>query len=230
MIDFSLHLPVVLDHVQLLAQLQGTPWTTADRKSLADWCNSMLEWIGRHPYGRQEENAANNHATYYDRITAGLALFTNHAEAAISQLDKTRKRIGMQIEPDGSMPHELRRTCSFSYMLMNVRGFVDLAWIGRRLGVDLWEPDGSDGRSIQAAVDFMYRHACAKEPWPFQQIEPIDWRMIWPVLEKAAVISGRRYTFSDIAHRMPESFVPVSFPMIEPIHPFGNERSPAASK
>ena len=142
-------------------------------------------------------------------------------------LDRTRARIGQQIEPDGRMPHELGRTCSFGYTLMNTRGFVDLAWLGRRLGAGLWAHASPDGRSIPAAVDFLYRQACADAGWPFQQIEPIDWRMIAPVLDRARALAGGGYATAALAHRLPPDFDAAHFTLIEPIHPFGQERSPA---
>lgn len=225
-IDFSLYLPAVLDHIRLCAELDDSPWTSADQHSLINWCDNFLTWLENHEFGRKEEAATNNHAIYYDRMVVCMALFLNRPERARMQLEKTRKRILQQIAPDGSMPRELRRTCSFGYTVMNTCGFVDLAWMGRRVDVDLWSYVGDDGRSIPVAVDFLYRHACSPEPWPHKQIEPIDWRMIWPVLKKAGALSGQKYNFTKVAHRMPEGFRSEAFPLVEPIHPFGKLRSP----
>ena len=225
-IDFSLYLPAVLDHIQWLTSLDESPWTAADQQSMSDWCDRFLTWLENDEFGRQEEAATNNHATYYDRMVVSLALFLNRQERARRQLEKTRQRIVQQIEPDGSMPRELRRTCSFGYTVMNTRGFVDLAWMSRRVDLDLWAYSGDDGRSIPAAVDFLYRLACSPNPWPYEQIEPVDWRMIWPVLEKSEAFSGQRFDAASLAHRMPADFDPDAFPLVEPIHPFGRLRSP----
>ena len=225
-IDFSLYLPAVLDHIQLCAELDDSPWTTTDQNSMTDWCDNFLTWLESHEFGRKEEEATNNHAIYYDRMVVCIALFLNRPERARTQLEKTRKRILQQIEPDGSMPRELRRTCSFGYTVMNTRGFVDLAWMGRRVGRDLWACADDDGRSIPAAVDFLYQHACLPKPWPYQQIEPIDWRMVWPVLAKAEALSDRQFDRAPLLQRWPGDFEPNAFPLVEPIHPFGKLRSP----
>ncbi len=225
-IDFGLYLPVLLDHVGWLARWEQTPWTAADQDAMAAWCGRLLEWLEHHPFGLAEEACGNNHAVYYDRLVAALALFLNRPDRARAQLARTRERIGQQIEPDGRMPDELRRTCSFGYTLMNARGFVDLAWLGRRLGRDLWSWSGEGGRRIPAAVEFVHRLACSPDPWPYPQCEPIDWRMLWPVLEKAGALAGRPYAFAGVAHRMPPGFVPGAFAMVEPLHPFGQPRMP----
>ncbi len=225
-IDFSLYLPAVLDHIRLCAELDESTWTASDQEAMIRWCDDFLTWLENHEFGQREEAATNNHAVYYDRTVVCLALFLNRTQRARTQLEKTRKRILQQINPDGSMPRELRRTCSFGYTVMNTRGFVELASVGRAVDVALWDYAGSDGQSIPAAVDFLYRHACSTEPWPHKQIEPIDWRMIWPVLTRAGTLSGEPYDFTEVAHRMPEGFCPDAFPLVEPIHPFGKTRSP----
>jgi hypothetical protein len=50
--------------------------------------------------------------------------------------------------------------------------------------------------------------------------------MIWPVLKKAGELSGQKYDFTKVAYRTPEGFCPDAFPLVEPIHPFGQARSP----
>ncbi|MFW5857944.1 MAG: alginate lyase family protein [Planctomycetota bacterium] len=226
-IEFALHLPVVLDHVRLLAGLEASPWTADDDRALRDWCAAFATWLAESDFGRVERAAANNHGTYYDRLAAHLALVLDRPDAARATLADTRARIGAQIEPDGSQPHELGRTCSFSYALMNARGFVELARMGRTLGVDLWGIDAGGGRSIPAAVDFLHRHAAGDAPWPYEQIEPIDWRMLWPVLATANDL-GASCTFESIAHRLAPDETPERILLCEPIHPFGRERTPGA--
>lgn len=226
-IDFALYLPTVLDHLQLLAQFFPTAWSDADHATLVAWCSHLLAWLERHPFGREEEERGNNHGVYYDRLVVCLSLFLNRPERARTQLRKSSQHVTQQIKPDGRMTAELRRTCSFGYTVMNLRGFVDLAWIGSRLDLPVWSAHSEDGQgTIRAGVDFLYRHACSEAPWPFPQIEPIAWPMVWPVFEKANTLSEGAYAFPALAHRMPADFVPELFHLVEPIHPFGEPRSP----
>jgi hypothetical protein len=124
---------------------------------MINWCDNFLRWLENHEFGRTEEAATNNHAIYYDRMVVCMALFLNRPERARLQLEKTRKRILQQIEPDGSMLRELRRTCSFGYTVMNTRGFVDVARMGLRVDTDLWSYVVDDGRSISMMRMFVDR-------------------------------------------------------------------------
>jgi hypothetical protein len=66
-IDFSIYLPTVLDHIRLLANLDESPWTAEDQRGMVAWCNSFLKWLENDQFGRKEEAAPNNHSVYYDR-------------------------------------------------------------------------------------------------------------------------------------------------------------------
>lgn len=86
LIDFSLYLPTVLDHVTLLSQLDDGAWTSTDRQVMAGWCANLLSWIEEHPFGREEEQRNNNHGVYYDRLVVCLALFLGRPRRAQAQL------------------------------------------------------------------------------------------------------------------------------------------------
>lgn len=55
---------------------------------------------------------------------------------------------GRKGQPDGSQPHELARTRSFTYATMNATLFCELALLGEKIGVDLWCYETSDALAI----------------------------------------------------------------------------------
>jgi hypothetical protein len=178
------NLPELLDGVMLLA---GSPaWTPADEAGLQAWMRAYLTWLLESTHGRDEAKNGNNHETWYDVQVAGLALYTGQADLARRTLDGARARIAAQIEPDGRQPRELARTRSWHYSEFNLAAFMDLATLGRHVGVDLWGYRTADGRSIRQAVDFLVPFAAGERAWPFDQITPFSPGTIHPLLRRGA--------------------------------------------
>jgi hypothetical protein len=178
------NLPELLDAVLLLA---GSPaWTQADEDGLQAWMRAYLTWLVDSPHGREESKNGNNHETWYDVQVAGLALYTGQVEVARRTLEGARARIASQIEPDGRQPRELERTQSWHYSGFNLAAFMDLAALGRHVGVDLRQYRTPDGRSIRQALDFLVPYAAGERTWAFDQITPFSASTLHPLLRRAA--------------------------------------------
>ena len=120
-------------------------------------------------------------------LVAGLALYTGQRDLARRTLEGSRARIGRQIEPDGRQPRELERTRAWDYSAFNLRAFFDLAVLGERVGVDLWNHRTADGRSLRKALDFMEPFAVREVKWPYPEIREFRPAEIHPLLRRAAV-------------------------------------------
>ncbi|MEX0885378.1 MAG: alginate lyase family protein [Phycisphaeraceae bacterium] len=166
-------LAVMLDTVRLLA---GSPaWTPGDHDALRAWFADFLHWMRDSEHGRDEARQHNNHGTWYDVQIAAFALFTDQPDVARAQLQAVpERRIAAHIEPDGRQPHELARTRSLSYSVMNLVGHGYLARLGEAVGIELWHWSARDGRSIRSAVDFLLPHLADAAPWAWPQITPIE--------------------------------------------------------
>ena len=136
------------------------------------WAGDYFQWLTTSKIGLGEDAASNNHGTFYDVQAVSLALFLGKTDFAREKLLVAReKRIAKQIEPDGKMPRELTRTLSFHYSLFNLSAAMQLAALGRSVGVDLWHYQTTDGRSILKAAEFMAPFADPGRAWPYQQIQ-----------------------------------------------------------
>lgn len=76
---------------------------------------------------------------------------------------------------------------------MNLQGFLDLAMLGEHVGIDLWNAETTDGRSIRKALDYLKPFAVNRRPWLHRQIVPFDPEALAPLLLRAARPYGPEY-------------------------------------
>ena len=137
-----------------------------------NWFLEYSNWLKNSKLGIEESTRKNNHATHYDVQLLSILVYLNKIEEVKNYLSTTTKaRIFSQIEPDGSQPLELARTKSFSYSVMNLHGFLELASIGQKVGVDLWNLSSKDGRSIKKGYEFMLPYLIKQKEWQYKQIK-----------------------------------------------------------
>ncbi|MCM3872100.1 MAG: alginate lyase family protein [Pyrinomonadaceae bacterium] len=176
----------VVDAVGLLAGSKAL--TAADHRGLEDWFGKFLKWMLESKNGRDEAAAKNNHGTYYDLQVASFALFLGEKEFAKDILQTARaKRIAAQIEPDGRQLLELARTKAWSYSVGNLEGLMLLARLGENVGVDLWNYQSQDGRSIRRALDYLVPVALGEQKWTYRQLGEWPPQMLFPLMRSAAV-------------------------------------------
>ena len=153
--------------------LDGSPsWTRAEEQGLTDWAGQFCDWLLTSKPGQQESRSPNNHGTVYDALVASLALRAGKTDVARRVLEAVKqKRITGTIEPDGAQPTELRRTKAWTYANKNLMNLFWLASMGETVGIDLWNYQSPDGRSLRSALDFLLPFAGAGgKPWPYKEI------------------------------------------------------------
>ncbi len=180
----------LVDAVQLLNGAKA--WPQADRVRLQNWFRQFLSWMLTSPTGQDEADEHNNHGTYYDVQTVAFALFLGDKALARQILEqKTAKRIQSQLKADGSQPHELARTLSWGYSVMNLKGFFALAQLAENVGVDLWNYKTPDGKSLKKAYQWLLPYAEGHKPWTHPQIKPMHREEFLPL---KAVAEGKYKT------------------------------------
>ena len=163
----------VITAIELLEKKNAL--TAKKGEQLRKWFSDYLYWLQTSEFGIEEKTRSNNHATHYDVQVIGLLLFLNRKAEAKKVLESVKtERISTQIEPDGSQPHELARTKGLSYSTMNLKGFTELAYYGKKNGVDLWNYIAENGASIQRAYSFLAPYAYGEKEWNYQQINKLD--------------------------------------------------------
>jgi hypothetical protein len=173
----------VIDADGLLAGSQH--WTPADHQRFVEWMKQYYQWVTTSEKAKLESIQPNNHGTWYAAQTATFALYLGDDAGAKKWVEKGKELIASQIEPDGSQPHELERTKAWDYCRYNILAYLHLAGIGERVGVDLWNYQTSDGRSLRRAIDWMIPYTNEKQ-WTYQQIEKPKLGDMFNILRRAA--------------------------------------------
>src|SRR5690606_21910271 len=108
----------LIDGVQLLSR--SSAFDKKLRAELEDWFGKFLFWLENTNKGNENSKHINNRGTYYTALKCGMYLFTNEKDKA-EDIFKSEafERINKQIESDGSMPLELKRTKPLGYVKYN---------------------------------------------------------------------------------------------------------------
>ena len=140
-------------------------------EGMFNWLTKYSNWLQNSKLGIEESTRKNNHGTHYDVQLLNILLYLNRIDEVKTHLSTiTKARIFSQIEPDGSQPKELARTKSFSYSVMNLHGFLELARLGQKVGVNLWDVESKDGRSIKKGYQYMLPYLINEKKWQYKQI------------------------------------------------------------
>ena len=175
----------VVDADGLLAGSKS--WASDDSSKLKAWFKELLDYLQTSEQGKKEAAAPNNHGTWYGVQTATYALYTGDEQLARKLIEQHgRDRIARQIQSDGSQPEELARTNGYDYSRYNILAHVELAELGQRVGVDLWNYQTDDGRSLRKAIDWLLPYSTGAKKWDYQQIKPPKMKETATVLRRAA--------------------------------------------
>jgi len=144
-------------------------------EAMVKWFTEFSSWLQNSELGKEEATRENNHAVHYDTQLLNILLYLNRVDFVKEYLSTiTKARVFQQIEPDGSQPRELARTKSYSYTVMNLSGFLELAELGKKVGINLWDMESKDGRSIKKAYQYMLPYLREEKVWKYQQIADIS--------------------------------------------------------
>ncbi|GFD68618.1 hypothetical protein KUL106_18810 [Alteromonas sp. KUL106] len=193
--------------VTAMQLLQAT--NTVDKRFTAQvnaWLNDYLTWLLTSELGNLERTRKNNHGSWYDYQVVGLMMYLNKKAQAKSYLAETRQRIEEQFQPDGSQPHELKRTKSVNYTSMNLQALLQVAFLAEKLGENLWYFEGSQGQSLPKAIKYFYPYLRGDKTWQHKQI----WKTVeqayklktYPMLHIARAHFGKSAVADDIYHKV----------------------------
>jgi hypothetical protein len=190
----TLHLVEVARAVEAL---EGSPaLSPGERREVVRWFADYVDWMTTHPYGLEEKNARNNHATCWVLQVAAFARLTGR-EALQDECRARFKTVLVpdQMAPDGSFPQELRRTKPYAYSLFNLEALAAIAQSLTTPADDLWRFELPDGRGLRRAVAYMEPFIRDKKSWPHPPDVMYDAE--WPMRQTSLLFAGLAYERAD---------------------------------
>ena len=168
--------------------IYNTPsWSVKEDNALKKWFSDYLGWLRDTPMGKDEADELNNHGTYYSVQVIDYAFFTGNIDIALSEIEVFKNRLENQLSADGSQPHELSRTKSWNYTNMNLYGYFLVARLAENNNERLWSHKISQGKSIQAALEWMMPFIKNEKIWNYEQIQKIKFEETIRILKTACI-------------------------------------------
>ncbi|NDV77708.1 alginate lyase family protein [Dysgonomonas sp. 511] len=164
----------VVDCIRILSKSKAMK--PSDYDSFKQWFSDFLDWLLTSEIGKDEYSAKNNHGLAYDVQVTAYAIFSERNDVADKFIKEfAANRLFKQIEPDGSQPLELARTIALHYSIFNIEHAMDMCDLGKVRGVNIFDKNTDDGRSISKAIDYIRVYlGKAKEEFPYKQIKEWD--------------------------------------------------------
>jgi hypothetical protein len=189
----------IIDTIHLVEVARAAeilPLSKSDREGVRKWFSAYLAWMTTHPYGIDERDAKNNHATCWVMQTAAFAHFTGDAE----RLSDCRTRfktilIPHQMAADGSFPLELQRTKPYGYSLFNLEAMAAIAQILSTPQDNLCTFQLPDGRGLRRAVAYMAPYIRDKKTWPLKP--DVMYFGDWPMRQSSLLFAALAFGNSD---------------------------------
>lgn len=153
-------------------------WTAEDDRVMNAWCQEFIKWLSTSEQGIKELHAKNNHGNAYDLQIYALLSFVGDIDGMYEALIRSLSRIKSHVDPDGSQPHELKRTTTQHYTAFNLHLWLSLSTIiensaGISLVTSKQVYNNQKQSALISAADWVLVNA-KKQYWPYKQIDKFD--------------------------------------------------------
>ena len=189
----------IIDTIHLVEVARAAeilPLSKSDREGVRKWFAEYIHWMTTHPYGIDERDAKNNHATCWVMQVAAFAHLTGDAQhMAYCRTRFKTVLIPDQMASDGSFPLELQRTKPYGYSLFNLEAMSAIAQILSTDRDNLWTFQLPDGRGLRRAVAYMTPYIRDKKSWPLKS--DVMYFDQWPMRQSSLLFAARAFGESE---------------------------------
>ncbi|MBO9593998.1 MAG: alginate lyase family protein [Niabella sp.] len=186
----AIHLMEVVQGLRVMQEAQAMDPQTLQQ--IKQWFAHFLTWLTTHPYGKDEMNTVNNHATCWVMQVACYAKFTGNQKWTDFCINRYKQvLLPNQMNPDGRFPQELRRTKPYGYSLFNLDAMATICQLLSTPNDNLWNYQAANGASIQKGLEFLVPFINHKDQWPYRP-DVMYWDN-WPVAQPALIFGAAAF-------------------------------------
>lgn len=164
-------------------------------RAIQSWFADYLRWFTTHPYGMDERDTQNNHATCWV-LQAGAFAHLIGDEPVMDDCRRRFKEILLpdQMTSDGSFPRELARTKPYSYSIFNLDVMAGICQLLSTPRDDLSRFETRDGRGMKRGMEFLYPFLKDKSSWRWAR-DVMHWDGL-PARQPSLLFCARAYAES----------------------------------
>jgi len=142
-------------------------WREEDKRHMQTWSKKFLNWMETTPKGQKEFRAKGNHGSNYDMIATLLSMYVDDTLQATRHVRNYMNRIPKQFATDGMQPFEMHAVNNLMYSVYNLGVAANIANLGEKLGLDVWDVRGSGGGGMRRTTDFLLPYMNGTKTWTY---------------------------------------------------------------
>ncbi|CAK0775646.1 putative Alginate lyase family protein [Gammaproteobacteria bacterium] len=168
-----------------LGLIEASPhWTKIDDRNMKKWSKDFLDWMESSPKAQNEFRAYGNHGSNYDMVAALLSMYIGDNPQAKKHVRHYMQRIPKQFATSGKQPFEMHAVNNFMYSTYNLGVAANIANLGDKLGLNVWDVRGPGGSGMRRTTNFLLPYMNGTKTWTY-----------WPTTEVFPMHPSQYYGF-----------------------------------
>lgn len=169
----------VPDAINLLSTSKD--WQEQHKIGTTKWFTDYLNWLTKSELGIKGSKQENNHGPWYKFQVASLVLYLGDNSLAKTTIELAQKSLDEMLNSEGGQTHELARSRSYFYSCFNLQALTNIAVLGDKLNMNMWQYESYDKKSLFLAINYLTPVVGGKE-WVHNTLKNVDISGLVPIL------------------------------------------------
>lgn len=169
----------VPDAINLLSISEN--WNVSHQTKTTKWLSDYLNWLTKSELGIKGSKQKNNHGSWYKFQVASLAFYLGNEQLAKNTIELAQNSLDEMLNNEGGQIHELTRSRSFFYSCFNLQALTDIAAIGNKVGMNMWQFESKNKKSLSLAINYLTPIVEGKE-WNHNTLKANDLSELVPII------------------------------------------------